>query len=195
MPILVRARAAVALGRGELAWLPVAPGDPEARLLVARAALASGGPAALGRVLRGLDASALAASPDLRALSVLVKEGSPAADPVAADPVRAYAEGLRARLDGDTPGAVRWLAAALDGHGDACRAAGEYVAALEALGQPLGDELAPLRAVNRGCVNLTRPAAVRRAVADRGPRLRPARADRLLAHSPVPSSSSLRSSP
>jgi hypothetical protein len=107
----------------------------------------------------------MGADPDLRALARLEAPGAPAADPPAAaeagaDPVRAYVEGLRARLAGAPEIAVAWLAGALDGHGDACRAAGEYVAAMGLLERPLGKELEPLRAANAGCINLA-PARAR----------------------------------
>ncbi|MEO8213252.1 MAG: hypothetical protein ABI560_08670, partial [Myxococcales bacterium] len=71
------------------------------------------------------------------------------------DPVRAYVDGLRARLDGNIPAAVASLRHALSGHGDACRAAGEYLTMLRVLKQPV--EPASwnlLRAENAGCVNL-----------------------------------------
>src|SRR5262249_34132567 len=72
--------------------------------------------------------------------------------PEAGGPVRAYAEGLRAHLGGDAAAAARWLAGALEGHGDACRAAGEDVAALGLLGRPLGGGLTGLRGANHACV-------------------------------------------
>jgi tetratricopeptide (TPR) repeat protein len=157
LPALVWAQAAVALGRGELPGLPpLAPGHVEVRLLVARAALASGGPAALGKTLRELGGAH--ADPDLSALS-LVLPASPPGPPPEGSPVRAYAEGLRARLAGDTAGAARWLAGALQGHGDACRAAGEYLAVQGLLHQPVTHELDPLRAANTGCLNLALPPA------------------------------------
>jgi hypothetical protein len=152
-PLLQWASAAVALGRGELPALPpLAPGQAETRLLVARAALAAGGPSALARALRGLGPADV--DPDLQSLALLLPAPGPAPAP---GPVRAYAEGLRALLAGDTLGAARALAGALDGHGDACRAAGEYLAVLRALRQPVGNELAPLRAANASCLNLALP--------------------------------------
>ena len=74
------------------------------------------------------------------------------------DPVRAFVEGLRARLDGKLDVAGQRLRHALSGHGDACRAAGEYRATLRALKQkPDPAVFAPLRAENAGCVNLPKP--------------------------------------
>ena len=72
--------------------------------------------------------------------------------------MRAYVDGLRARLDGKLDVAAERLRFALSGHGDACRAAGEYRATLRALKQkPEAAAFAALRAENAGCVNLPRP--------------------------------------
>jgi hypothetical protein len=71
------------------------------------------------------------------------------------DPVVAYLDGLRARLRGDLPSAVASLQRALSGHGDACRAAGEYLTILRVLKRgvdPAAWNL--LRAENSSCVNL-----------------------------------------
>ena len=164
MTSLIWARIALALGRGELALPPAGliAGCAETRLVAARSALAAGGPAALTETLTGLGQGALTADADLRALALLTPAGRspPAAetDPAAAqDPVRAYAEGLQARLTGDARAAARWLSAALDGHGDACRAAGEYLVAARQAGQVITTELDPLRAVNIRCLNLALP--------------------------------------
>jgi hypothetical protein len=164
LPALGWARVALALGRGEVAR----PGpalraeSPATRLLAARAALAAGGHRALASALADIGAAAVRADPDLGALAALAAPGPSPAQPPAgaeagADPVRAYAQGLRARLGGAPQIAVAWLAGALDGHGDACRAAGEYVAAMGLLERPLGKELEPLRAANAGCINLAPP--------------------------------------
>jgi tetratricopeptide (TPR) repeat protein len=148
-------QAAVALGRGELPALPpITPSSLELRLLFARAALASRGPAGLKRALGELGAAAVKRDPDLRALGLLV---SPSND-VPPGPVRSYAEGLVARLAGDLDGAARAFSGALEGHGDTCRAAGEYVAALRLLHRPLDEGLlAPVRAANARCLNLDLP--------------------------------------
>jgi hypothetical protein len=69
--------------------------------------------------------------------------------------MQAYLDGLAAQLDDDLAGARERFAHALSGHGDACHAAGEYVAALR--GQKLRPNpttFAPLRAENSRCVNL-----------------------------------------
>jgi hypothetical protein len=53
------------------------------------------------------------------------------------------------------PRAAAQFRGALSGHGDACRAAGEYVATLRALKLRADRTLfAVLRAENAGCVNL-----------------------------------------
>jgi hypothetical protein len=75
-------------------------------------------------------------------------------------PLADYLAGLRARLAGDLPTAATRLHAALDGHADACRAAGEYVATVRALGrEPDLAALEPLRRSNGRCVHLS-PAAL-----------------------------------
>ena len=158
MPLLAWAEAAVALGRGRAGRLPerARPADPETRLLVARAALATGGLGALDAALAGLGAAARAEDADLAALARLgakVPDGGARDD----DPVAAYVDGLRAQLAGDVPRAADRFRLALAGHGDACRAAGEYLGARRALklaADPAA--LATLRADNRGCVNLPR---------------------------------------
>jgi hypothetical protein len=75
----------------------------------------------------------------------------------AINPVQAYALGIRSRLAGDAATAVLWLASALEGHGDACRAAGEYTAAARLAGHQVTTELDHLRAMNTRCLNLTIP--------------------------------------
>ncbi len=201
LPPLAWARVAILLGRGELGLPPagLAPSDLETRLLAARAALTAGGPTALGALLAGLGPAALAADTDLRALALLTTPpaagrrppgagkaaalaranppapaGSPA-DPAASgtSPVYAYAQGLRARVAGDTSGALRWLLPALDGHGDACRAAGEYVATARLAGHPITSELDAVRALNPRCLNLALPPPT---PAARRPRPRPGKA-------------------
>jgi hypothetical protein len=152
---------AVSLGRGHAAPTPsgVRPGGAEARLLAARAALAVGGVGALGAALDRMGRAAVAHDTDLRELARLTggaraADGGPPAG-AAAHPIRAYVDGLRARLDGDLPRAADRFTHALSGHGDACRAAGEYVATLRALKRrPDPTTLAPLRAENSACINL-----------------------------------------
>ena len=71
------------------------------------------------------------------------------------DPFRSYLEGVRANLAGDVAEAARRLAHALSGHGDACRAAGEYIDALKLLKRPDDPKaFTALRAENSTCVNL-----------------------------------------
>jgi tetratricopeptide (TPR) repeat protein len=155
---LARAEAAVALGRGR----SPAPADaarpfsPEARLLSARIALASGGVAALDAALTTLGPAARDSDAGLRTLSRLVSHPRDA-EGGDRDPLRAYVDGLAADLAGDPARAADRLRHALSGHGDACRAAGEYVGALRTLKQrPSLDLFVPLRHENSGCVNLLR---------------------------------------
>jgi len=79
-----------------------------------------------------------------------------AGDAGAADePLRDYVDGLRAKLDGALPKAVEKFGHALSGHGDACRAAGEYIDALKVLKRPDDPRaFTALRAENSTCVNL-----------------------------------------
>jgi tetratricopeptide (TPR) repeat protein len=157
-PALAWAGVAVALGRGRAASLPGGPppADPEIRLLRARAALAAGGVGALVAELDGLGAEALKRDVDLRLLARLGGEAPVIPEAIGGgDPVHAYVDGLRARLAGNLPAAAASLRNALSGHGDACRAAGEYVVILRVL--KLGIDPAAwrlLRAENASCVNL-----------------------------------------
>jgi hypothetical protein len=161
MAPLAWARLALTLGRGQPAaqprWLRV--GHPETLLLAARAAFAGAGPAALARVIDHAGKSARAGDPDLRALSGLSGPASaavPEGDELLG-PVQAYVAGLRARLRGDLEAAARLLGRALSGHGDACRAAGEYLVVMRMLRRPLGRELEALAATNHDCLNLALP--------------------------------------
>jgi hypothetical protein len=150
----------VALGRGEVPpRLPsLHPAHPEVHLVAARAAFASRGQAGLQRLLTELGANALSADAELRAYAALATPSAPAG----AGPVAAYVAGLRARLAGDLEGAARHLSKALAGHGDACRAAGEYLVVMRMLRREVGNELEELRSENRGCINLTLPPPRRR---------------------------------
>jgi hypothetical protein len=160
-PMLAWAAAAIPLGRGRAGALPTGgrPADPELRLLVARASLAAGGVGALSATLAEVGGgSGSARDADLAELARLHGASAGAAHPSGDDPVRAFVEGLRARLDGKLDVAAERLRHAIAGHGDACRAAGEYRATLRALKQkPEPTFFAPLRAENAGCVNLPRP--------------------------------------
>ena len=125
---------------------------------MARASLAAGGVGALSAALDELGAGARAHDVDLAALARLRREPRDAARAAGDDPVRAFVDGLRARLDGKLDVAAERLRHALSGHGDACRAAGEYRATLRALKQkPEPSAFAALRAENAGCVNLPKP--------------------------------------
>ena len=169
MPALAWAAFAVALGRGRTppSPPPPAPPAPEGPLLEMRAALAAGGIGALAAVIAPSDGGGPSRSdPDRDQLERLGQAGGRAgagagdATRLAApgnDPVRAYVEGLRARLAGDLPNAAERFSHALSGHGDACRAAGEYAAILRALKRkPDPSAFTALRAENAGCVNLPR---------------------------------------
>ena len=162
-PALAWADAGVSLGRGRASPLPAGfrPADPGVRLLMARANLAAGGVGALGATLDELGPDAINHDADLAELARLHRGAGagarPAGDPVGS-PVRAFVEGLRARLDGKLDVAAERLRHALSGHGDACRAAGEFRATLRALKQkPDAAVWNPLRAENAACVNLPRP--------------------------------------
>lgn len=162
MPTFVWATAAVALGRGHAGALPVGPrpADPETTLLIARAALAAGGVGALGAVIGGLGPTAPDRDSDLERLGRLAARPprltSRAPGPAAVDdPMQAYLDGLAAQLAGDLVKATERFGHALSGHGDACHAAGEYVAALRAQKRrPDPAAFARLRAENSRCVNL-----------------------------------------
>ena len=175
-PALAWADAAVQLGRGRTPALPGGPrpAEPETQLLIARAALSAGGAGALRAVLGAFDAAAPKRDADVRLLVQLfggATPGAPGAGPPGAgavvspdqisrgdDPWRAYLAGLRAELAGDLASAAGDFGRALSGHGDACRAAGEYRATLRLLKRPenpvASGALAVLRAENAGCVNL-----------------------------------------
>jgi tetratricopeptide (TPR) repeat protein len=167
---LAWAGVAVALGRGRAPALPEGkrPADPETGLLAARASLAAGGVGELGQVLDRMGAGAISADADLLLLarlreSSLTEEAAPttargrrgAAETDEDDPLRAYVDGLWAQLHGDHAAAAERFWHALSGHGDACRAVGEYVATLRALKLPADPSAwRALPAENAGCVNL-----------------------------------------
>jgi hypothetical protein len=108
-------------------------------------------------VLADAGAAARARDPDLAALAGLTDPAPAAADPAHPGPVLAYAIGLRARLRGDLDRAANFLGQALVDHGDACRAAGEYLVVMRLLRRPVEHQLDPLRAVNHDCLNLALP--------------------------------------
>ena len=162
MEIKVAAREAGALPAGPR------PADPETTLLIARAALAAGGVGALGAALGELGPTASARDDDLARLARLAARpprlssktpgptaGRPAGQTATDDPMQAYLDGLAAQLAGDLVKATERFAHALSGHGDACHAAGEYVAALRAQKRrPDPAAFTRLRAENSRCVNL-----------------------------------------
>ncbi|HVZ73394.1 MAG TPA: hypothetical protein VHJ20_13530, partial [Polyangia bacterium] len=139
-----------------------------------RAAFATGGSAALAARLESTGADVVAADADLAALAQLAVPAGAAppegalgaimkAPKVTTDlakipPAEAYAEGMHARLGGDSSRAAELFSHALAGHADACRAAGEYIAALRALKRHADNAaFAALRVENSGCVNLPPP--------------------------------------
>jgi len=156
LPSLRWAKVAVELGRGQLVDLADAPkvaSSPWAPIFLARNALASGGIKAVSALLRGLPLD----SPQIDAIAFLTKsEVNPTAAAASpADPFHTYLKGMQARLGGKTSVAADLLSTALEEHGDACRAAGEYLAARRELGRGGDDNaLAWLRRENVHCVNL-----------------------------------------
>jgi len=156
-PPVAWAALAVVVGRGRVPTFPGGPrpADPESLLLAARASLAVGGAGALASLLESLPPALVAADGDLVLLSRLGKARDAGAPALADEPMHAYVDGLRAKLDGDLSSAVERFGHALSGHGDACRAAGEYVATMGLLKRPVpAGVLTPLRAENSGCVNV-----------------------------------------
>jgi hypothetical protein len=160
LPSLRWAKLAIDLGRGQLADFPeelAVASSPWAPVLKARIALASGGTKVLSATLRefpagsaGLDALALPASAEAG--------GEAVAEPAGPEPASAYVRGMQALLAGKPSLAADLLAKSLYAHGDACRAAGEYLALCRELGRfPDADAFAWLARENVHCVNL--PAA------------------------------------
>ena len=153
------AQVAIALGRGQAAVAPKTPASSVENVVTAvRLALTTAGLPGLESALADLRPPLPAA---LRALTSPVVH--------APDPLRAYVDGLRARLRGDLSEAIRLFTQALDDHGDASHAAGELQAALQSQGQPLAPTLLErLGRVNRDCIHLHRaenvviPAAKKR---------------------------------
>jgi hypothetical protein len=170
LPSLRWGQVGIDLGRGKLVDLVEAPkvsASPWAPLFVVRNGLASGGIKALATALREVAAK----GPQIDAFASLAQGSSSATllAAVARDPVRNYLKGMQARLQGKTALAVELLAKALEEHGDACRAAGEYLAACRELGRmPDDNALGWLRRENALCVNLPERSADK-PTARRGP--------------------------
>jgi tetratricopeptide (TPR) repeat protein len=161
VPALAWARLGVTLGHGRAATAPpgVRPTNPTTRILAARAAFAAGGAGALAATLSGFGPDVVSRDADLRLLSTLVTPAGTGA-PLAAKPgaAQSYVDGVRARLAGDALAAAENLGRALSGHADACRAAGEYIAALGTLKRRAdAGVFNTLRAENADCVNLPKP--------------------------------------
>ena len=178
MPALAWAEFGVGLGRGRTPAQPAPPfpPPPEGPLLEMRAALAAGGVGALAPLITRGGAADHGGDPDLDELARLgelatgsgvaaAPSGTPAAGGSPSgrgthrddEPMRAYVDGLRARLAGNLPLAAERFSHALAGHGDACRAAGEYGAILRGLKRKADPRVfSALRAENAGCVNLVR---------------------------------------
>jgi hypothetical protein len=160
LPSLRWAELAIALGRGQSPDLPTGlavASSPWAPALRARIALASGGTKALAATLRELGND----SGELAPLAALAGGGGGDREVAwgAGEPEWAYVKGLRAGLDGKAARAAELLAKALAQHADACRAAGEYLAACRLLSRrPDAQAFSWLARENSRCVNL--PAAV-----------------------------------
>jgi hypothetical protein len=148
LPLLAWARTGVELASNRLAQLPGSlPPGPEARLVAARSAFAGRpappevsalmetlGKAAAGDrdllfMTRGAGARGVDAAVNL-ALQMRERHGL-----VPPGPVAAYVGGTLARRGGLRPLARLWLARALGGHGDACRAATLFRLALRDVGR------------------------------------------------------------
>ena len=164
------AELAIELGRGRSPGLPAGLADassPWAPVLRARIALASGGIKALSAILRQLGGATAELAPFF-ALAGVEDSGKAVTDEGAVEPAWAYVKGLRAGLEGQPALAAELLVKALSEHADACRAAGEYLAACRELARaPDAQVFAWLARENAGCVNL--PAATA-AAAERHPR-------------------------
>lgn len=156
------AELAIELGRGLSPGLPARLTDassPWAPVLRARIALASGGIKALSATLRELGRSDGAELAPLAALAN-GEGGESAASESDGDAAWAYVRGLRAGLDGKPALAAQLLVNALSEHADACRAAGEYLAACRELARvPDPQAFAWLARENARCVNLPAAAA------------------------------------
>jgi tetratricopeptide (TPR) repeat protein len=173
LPSLRWARLAIELGRGQLPSLPqdLARSSAWASFLLARMALASGGVQALAAALPGLQNG----RPEIEELSALVSANHGTALAGTMSPWQAYVRGLQAQLAGDAPLAAALFGQALRDNGEACRAAGEYLALQRQLAQPLDPgALAELRSENSDCVNLP-PAATGEPAPTRLPSRRPRR--------------------
>lgn len=157
VPTLAWGALAVSVGKGRVPMFPGGPrpADPESRLLAARASLAAGGAGALASTLTSLPPAIVAGDRDLLLLTRLGRTRDAGGPARGDEPLRDYVDGLRAKFDGDLTKAVERFGHALSGHGDACRAAGEYVATMGLLKRPVPAEaLTALRAENNGCVNV-----------------------------------------
>jgi tetratricopeptide (TPR) repeat protein len=156
LPSVRWAKLAVELGRGYLPDLPQdlpATSSPWAPLLKARIALASGGIKALTAILPELQNGNAELDAFVQAAKSVANEAL--IDPDVLDPIKAYVYGMQARLAGKAARAADLLSKALQGHGDACRAAGEYLAVCRELGRmPNANAFAWLVSENGRCVNL-----------------------------------------
>lgn len=147
MPAVAWARLGVVLGTGiGSSAVPLArPATPETRLLAVRAADVDGRPGELAASLAGYGREAIARDPDLRAFAIFSgvlprPAGAGTARNLSSGPLGAFLAGRLARRERETDNALAALSQALDGHGDACRAAAEYRGALaDARRDPLTD--------------------------------------------------------
>jgi tetratricopeptide (TPR) repeat protein len=133
-----------------LAMLTTGAGDAATAGATAGGTASAGASASAGTsASAGASASAGTSASAGASASVSASAGDPPATPV-----HAYARGLRALAAGDPTTASRWLAQALAGHGDACRALAVYLPTLALTGRVPGDELATLGTTNAGCRDL-----------------------------------------
>jgi hypothetical protein len=132
-------------GKVDVDRAPIAAG-PESRLLAVRAALARDGAVGVQRALRQMRSPHVGSNPDLGWFAMLPRVERPRAAVRLAEryakrrgpppgPVGAYVLGLLARWGGKRPLAIRWLAQARSGHGDACSAISLRTTMIQRLGR------------------------------------------------------------
>lgn len=171
---------AVELGRGRLVEMPTELALSSSLIgssMMTRIALASAGMEALEAAMASLQKDQDLRVPIVDSFALFLRTKKDAklfADVRPNDPTGAYVKGLQARLAGDLPVAFQWLARALAEHGDACRAAGEFLAVCHALARtPARDAFEFIKTKNKSCINL--PAALAALDAPKGKSLKTGR--------------------
>jgi uncharacterized protein HemY len=150
---------AIRLGRGEkveTAFVWDHPAGPERDLVALRAAYALRGGPGVAEQLKRLPPGIQDIDWDIRAFSVLARDGMPANAEVAAlerradkgAPAISYVLGLLAMRDNDFKTAARRFEKGLAWHGDVCQAAGLYLDAASKLGRGVALNRAALRNVH-----------------------------------------------